>query len=375
MSGQDRDYLQTQVNPILERMLLALLDAQPEQPAAFMITWLQQEYKLAAPVVRPEEAKDPDSQGSEDSEEDEEVDVPSTRKTKLNQRKGVSSEAYGKWNRKEDYAPRVIEKTPDQRGRILDKISKAFMFSGLDASEKEVVVKAMEERHVQPGENVVTQGSDGSELFVVDSGELACTKVFEKGGESKFLKDYHSGESFGELALLYNAPRAATVTAKTPAVLWVLDRSCFINIVKDSAVRRRERYEEFLKKVPILSDMDPYERSQLADALKPVVIEADEYIIREGEVGDMFYIIEEGQAKATKVLRPGQPPEEVKRYNAGDYFGELALLRGEPRAANVIAITVLKCVTLDRQTFKRMLGPLEDIMKRNASKYPGLIKE
>jgi cAMP-dependent protein kinase regulator len=376
MSGQDRDYLNTKVNPILERMVTALLETRPQNPAAFMISWLQREYTAPAQPTPQAHAKDPqDSQGSEDSADEDDEEVSPMRKAKSNQRKGVSSEAYGRWNRKEDFVPRVIEKTPDQRGRILDKIGKAFMFSGLDPGEKEVVVKAMEERHVAPGQNVITQGEDGSELFVVDSGELACTKIFEKGGQPRFLKDYHSGESFGELALLYNAPRAATITAKTPAVLWVLDRSCFNNIVKDSAVRRRERYEEFLKKVPILGDMDPYERSQLADVLKPIVIEAGEYIIREGELGDMFYIIEEGQAKATKVLRPGQPPEEVKAYNDGDYFGELALLRGEPRAANVIAVSVLKCVTLDRHTFKRLLGPLDDIMRRNASKYPGLIKD
>ena len=394
MSGQDREYLERKVNPVLEKMLGALLGTKPENVGEFMITWLKKEYQMPDDTVEvarlrqelsalrgvsgPKTTTAPvqrsDSIPSEESNDDDEDDAPS-RKAKPNQRKAVSSEAYGKWNRKEAFVPRVIEKTSDQRGRILDKIGKAFMFSGLDPGEKEVVVKAMEERIFEPGQNVITQGEDGSELFVVDSGVLDCTKVFEKGGQPRFLKEYHSGESFGELALLYNAPRAATITPKTKSILWVLDRSCFNNIVKDSAMRRRERYEEFLKNVPILGDMDPYERGQLADALKPAVFEAGDYVIHEGEMGDVFYIIEEGQAKATKVLRPGQPPDEVKAYNAGDYFGELALLRGEPRAANVIAASVLKCVSLDRQSFKRMLGPLEDIMKRNASKYPGLIQD
>ena len=396
-NGHDqRRYLETKVNPVMERLVSALLVARPEDVASFMASWLKREYNLpdepevarlrqelaairgvsapGRPGLTGQRSETNLSDVSGDEDDEEAPDTP-VRKAKPNQRKAVSSEAYGKWNRKEDFVPRVIEKTPDQRGRILDKIGKAFMFSGLDPGEKEVVVKAMEERTVEAGHSVITQGEDGSELFVVDSGVLACTKVFERGGQPKFLKEYNSGESFGELALLYSAPRAATITAKTRSVLWVLDRSCFNNIVKDSAMRRRERYEDFLKRVPILSDMDPYERSQLADALKPAVFEASEYVIREGEMGDSFYIIEEGQAKATKVLRPGQAPEEVKAYRVGDYFGELALLRGEPRAANVIASTVLKCVSLDRHSFKRMLGPLEDILKRNASKYPGLIKD
>mmetsp|Transcript_19210 Transcript_19210/g.3105 ORF Transcript_19210/g.3105 Transcript_19210/m.3105 type:complete len:105 (-) Transcript_19210:427-741(-) len=104
----------------------------------------------------------------------------------------------------------------------------------------------MEERKFQPGDTVIQQGDDGNELFVVDSGELDCSKVFVKGEDAKFLKKYQSGEAFGELALLYNAPRAATITAATESICWVLDRSCFNHIVKDAAVRRREKYEEFL---------------------------------------------------------------------------------------------------------------------------------
>jgi len=62
-------------------------------------------------------------------------------------------------------------------------------------------------------------------------------------------------------------------------------------------------------------------------------------------------------------------------YGPGNYFGELALLRGEPRAANVVSITELKCITLDRHAFKRMLGPLEEILKRNAEAYQKFVEK
>ena len=54
-------------------------------------------------------------------------------------------------------------------------------------------------------------------------------------------------------------------------------------------------------------------------------------------MGDVFYMIEEGEAFATKTVEPGKPPVTVFNYRSGDYFGELALIRGDPRAANVIA--------------------------------------
>lgn len=115
--------------------------------------------------------------------------------------------------------------------------------------------------------------------------------------------------------------------------------------------------------------MDHYERSKLADAIKEEKYNPDEYIIREGEPGNVFYIISEGEAIATKTLEPGQPPKQVMEYKPGEYFGELALLRNEPRAANVIAITKVKVVCLDRNSFKRLLGPLDDILKRNMDAY------
>ena len=62
---------------------------------------------------------------------------------------------------------------------------------------------------------------------------------FQPDGENKFLKTYHSGEAFGELALLYNAPRAATIIAKTEAKLWQLDRNTFNYIVKEAATKKR----------------------------------------------------------------------------------------------------------------------------------------
>lgn len=132
---------------------------------------------------------------------------------------------------------RVIEKTEDQKKRIRNKLLTSFVFNALDAKEMEIVIGAMEEKSFNPGEVVIKQGDEGNELYVVESGALNCHKrIHQKDPEPKFLKEYAPGEAFGELALLYNAPRAATITAKTACILWSLDRGTFTHIVKDAAM-------------------------------------------------------------------------------------------------------------------------------------------
>jgi cAMP-dependent protein kinase regulator len=98
-------------------------------------------------------------------------------------------------------------------------------------------------------------------MYVVESGVLQCTKIIKGSSQPTLLKEYQAGEGFGELALLYNAPRAASIKAKTDCVVWKLDRDTFNHIVKDAAAKKREKFENFLSSVKILQSMDPYERS------------------------------------------------------------------------------------------------------------------
>lgn len=141
------------------------------------------------------------------------------------------------------------------------------------------------------GDVVIREGEDGDDLYAVASGSLTCTKIMEGKEGPTYLRDYNAGEAFGELALLYNAPRAATITAKTDVSLWALDRKTFNFIVKDSAQQKREKYDEFLQGVSILKSMEQYERNKLADAVREKWFEAGDYVIVEGQDGDVFFMV------------------------------------------------------------------------------------
>ncbi len=284
-------------------------------------------------------------------------------------RSSVSAEAFGSFNKKSAFVPKVVAKDEAAKATINQKMSQAFMFSALDERERAIVVDAMEEVVLSSGSKVIQQDDEGDCLYVVGHGTLSCTKVFPGKTEPTFLKTYQPGEAFGELALLYNAKRQATIVTNEECQLFKLDRDTFNHIVKDSACRKREQYEEFLKKVAIFSTMEPYERSKLSDAFKQHSFKAGEFVIREGEPGTDLFLLQEGEAAATKSLEAGAEPQEVMAYKTGDYFGERALIKNEPRAANVVCRTDCQMVSMDRHSVKRLLGPLETLLKRNFEVY------
>lgn len=157
------------------------------------------------------------SSGSDDSEEEGDVvadtlaSAPSNQRMQMAQRTrtSVSAEAFGKYNVKQAFKAKVIPKSEEVCKKIQQRLESAFMFMALDEGEMKVVIDAMDEKKAVADEFVIKEGDAGDCLYIVESGELKCTKVI--GGENKFLKKYSPGDVFGELALLYNAPRAATI--------------------------------------------------------------------------------------------------------------------------------------------------------------------
>jgi len=315
-----------------------------------------------------EEREDEDSEEDEDDFGDEEDDdwKPPAAYMKKGQRGSVSAEAYGAFNQKQAFEPPVYEKTPDQESRINDVLSKSFLFNALSKDDLKVILGAFLEKKIPAGERIIQEGDDGDVMFLIESGAFDCIKKID--GSDKVVKKCGQGDVFGELALLYNCPRAASVEATEEAVVWQLDRETFSHIVRDASAKRREAFQDFLKTVPLFKPLESYDLMQLADCLQQESLDAGQKILKQGDPGDTFYIVEEGELIATK-KRDGGQEEEVLEYKRGDYFGELALLKNEPRAASVEAKTEAKICKIDRKSFKNILGQLESQFKEAAAKY------
>ncbi|KAI8097603.1 cAMP dependent protein kinase regulatory subunit [Halteromyces radiatus] len=325
-----------------------------------------------------------DEDEDEDDFDDEERDnfstaplnTPMTMPTNYHRdrRTSVSAESIAP-SQSQDFIKTVIPKTTEQCDRIRFSVGNNFLFKHLDEEQAQDVVDAMAEKHVESGDRIIEQGGVGDYFYIVESGTFDCFIKQPNSEEQVKVVSYEAGGSFGELALMYNAPRAATIIATSPSVVWALDRITFRTILMEHTSRKRRMYESFLEEVPLLKSLKSYERHKIADALESVYFEEGQTVIKQGDVGDQFYIIESGNAVFYKLDENGVQ-QEVNQGSRGAYFGELALLNDSPRAATVIASGGrLKCATLGKKAFTRLLGPVHAILTRNSDNYRAVISQ
>jgi len=277
-------------------------------------------------------------------------------------RMAVSSEVV---ERDEDWEAPVFEKTAEQEVRLTQALTKCFMFAALSGEDLPVLIKAFREVPVTAGTTVINQGdevvSDQPALYVFESGKLS---VFKTGVEASVFKYDTAGQYFGDLALLYNAPRAATVKADEDCVLWSIDRNTFNYLVKDAARLAVDKRVAFLAEVEILKALGAEQRATLSDVMNVKFLMKDDLVIKQGDMGKEFFILESGSLEARK------DGVAVASYTAGMYFGELALLKDAPRACDVVATETCKVLSLDQASFKRIVGDLKgDLEARAAENY------
>src|SRR3954468_14166094 len=142
---------------------------------------------------------------------------------------------------------------------------------------------------VKAGVAAVKQGDLGDCLYVIAAGE------FDVYVNDKKVAVRGKGTMFGELALMYNSPRAATVVANQDSVVWMIDRFTFRRIVTGLSVQKFDVYVKFLKNVQLLVPLADYERRKIAEALEEVSFPAQQTIFKQGDEGDAMYLVYQGE--------------------------------------------------------------------------------
>mmetsp|Transcript_35865 Transcript_35865/g.48149 ORF Transcript_35865/g.48149 Transcript_35865/m.48149 type:complete len:803 (-) Transcript_35865:204-2612(-) len=255
----------------------------------------------------------------------------------------------------EDYVTPTYPKS-DQAIQFIDtSLADNFIFASLTQKERRLLIDAMMLETKPAGTIIIQQGDIGDYFYVVEDGHISFSV------DGNHVGACTRGASFGELALLYNCPRAATCIANTDVRLWKVEQRTFRHMLANNTANQQKDIHDVLRKVPFLSELEDNMLLKISDALTTVTFPEGERIINKGDVGEVFYILREGTVKVHDIGF-GDSQYVDQNLGPGDFFGERALLTGEPRFAHISATSNCSTLCLSRDTFEKTLGPLQDLI-------------
>lgn len=353
------------IQTIVKDAIAELCQKQPHRPLAYLRDYFG---RLEQTSLNRSNSMDSTTSAESSTSATEDMETCQMRESRTPQKRrgAISAEVYTE-EEVANYEKKVIPKDY----KTMCALEKAFQNNTLlrscDEEQRSAIFDAMFEKDVVEGDIIMNQGDIGDNFYVIDEGEV---EVLVSG---QHVTNIGENDTFGELALIHGRTRAATVRALTKCKLWAIDRESYRRILMNSHLKKRSLYQEFLSKVKILQNLDEWERMTIADALEQVNYQTGEDVVKQGEAGNEFFMIIQGHADVTQHVASSNDSVTVGTLGPGDYFGEVALLNDRPRAATVTAKSNLKCVRLDRYRFERVLGPCQDILKRNMNNYKSYV--
>ena len=305
-------------------------------------------------------------------------------------------------------------KTKEEYEFIKQHYKPLLLFDELSNEELDEVISATEkitEETNSKGSQIMNNSNICEDLFLIQSGEVTLhqqqdlrrtsSNRHQKRTRKKgffFLGDHDTtitpassitttttvlkrGDMYGEMNLLCDQQqRHSTATSikltvsSSNVVVWKLNQNVFRHVVAKHSLKQDTDILSALRQVklfqPMISSSSSSSSSsdrrflmtKFANALVRVTYKKGDRIVNKGDIGDVFYIIEHGQVLVHDIGIGDSQPSDVVLTN-GDSFGERSLLTGEPRAANVTAISdQVTTFAMDRTTFEEHIGPLQDVL-------------
>jgi len=337
-----------------------MMPTEPKKPGLFSKCWPFKSTpttQIAAPSKA--QSGDGDALTSEKSSE-----MSGRRKTERARRRvaitAESSEqlASARWKSAFEAMRKQEAKTPVQIAALTATLKKNASFVDLEDSLLAEIVNALRSSSAAVGEEVIKEGDVGDAFYLVSGGALTAIK---NGTE---VAKYGPGDSFGELALMYDCTRQATVKVTAAANLWKLGRVPFRQLVLEAMTKNKAGLEKQLGNVALLKDLGSDEISRLAEAMETVSFEDGQYIAEIGQPADSLFLILAGEVACHKA------GETELRLAEGAVFGESCLSRATnpTREANVVAVGKVKCATLNAVDTESILGPIQRAIDRSFCK-------
>ena len=233
------------------------------------------------------------------------------------------------------------------------------LFSDLPKNAFIQLMEQMRMRSVLPEEGIIREGEVDDSMFIISTGRVKVTKTSEKGSEM-ILARLGDGAFFGEMALLSESPRTASVIAEEETLLFQVSRDILAQVVKNFPsvanimlkFYRQRLLTNLMATSPIFKPLDVAQRKALIEKFKSREVSAQEKLLEEGQPGDGLYMLLSGRAEVSRKI-DGQR-KVLAHLKEGDVFGEMSLLQDQPVTANVKTLRKSIVLKLPRKVFTEM---------------------
>jgi len=225
-------------------------------------------------------------------------------------------------------------------------------------NQYEMIADSMHLVSVDAGEVVILKDTRGDALFVVYEGHLECTLDESMPGEFKIRQ----GTAFGELGLLYDAPRSATVSAACDCKLWVLTRRDFQMIMRETHAQKVAKYAKLMRDIPYLQTIvDPTHMDVVAGVVEELSLLEAEDVCVAGEDAGLLFILFDGECEVT------EDGKDTHHMKPGDWLGEEQLEKGiEATRTMTVTSEVAVVLVLDRHALQLATSAISSMAKRRS---------
>ncbi|BFI23367.1 hypothetical protein MPTK2_1g01440 [Marchantia polymorpha subsp. ruderalis] len=223
---------------------------------------------------------------------------------------------------------KVVPKSEATKERLRKILSTHFLLRDLDDALRDEIIDAFSDLRVSPGTEVMKSGESADYFYVIDVGHV---DIYAKRGNEPptVVRSKGAGDTFGELALMYDTVRNATVKATSETLLWAVDRPTFKSII--SRHLSGSQTAQVLREAPALKKMPTREIVRISSQCTIQHSIRGQIILAAGSQLDKIYVIQEGQVRVSRAAggKTAGGGDTVALMNRLEVLGEAMLLNEE----------------------------------------------
>eukprot|EP00522_Entomoneis_paludosa_P019039 CAMPEP_0172446834 /NCGR_PEP_ID=MMETSP1065-20121228/6320_1 /TAXON_ID=265537 /ORGANISM="Amphiprora paludosa, Strain CCMP125" /LENGTH=797 /DNA_ID=CAMNT_0013198023 /DNA_START=338 /DNA_END=2731 /DNA_ORIENTATION=- len=321
-----------------------------------------------------EDDEDEEEESDEDAFEDQVISSGGLKPVRKNVSKEKSKEiaklkAQGAARAQEpelefDLKKLASPKTEAEKKSIEEAIKASVMFRNITQEQREMIYSCMESVDVKSGDWVIKQGTHGDKFYIIDEGKFEVRilpdGMEDESGEGGNIIHLYEGSrslrihpSFGELALMYSAPRSASIIAKSDGHLWALHRAVFRQVLVEAHDDRKD-LKKVLGEIPYFQYLDSDGINKLSAMMSEVTFGRGENIIEQGRPGKYMFVIKKGSCYTMQI------GGSTKRgtLKSKSFFGDEVFSGKGVYGKTVVSLQTTTCWQLDQKAVQQTMGPL-----------------